>query len=460
MLRKLIVAGVNVFRLNMSHASHNWVRHIVPTIRNISAELDKTTAILMDTQGPAIRTGDLPNKLDLKVGDTFTFTVRGHVSEEVHSVDTNYDDLMNDINVGDVVLVDNGVIQMMVREKRQQELVCEVMTSGSLGSRRHINLPGIRVRLPALTEKDLADVKVGVETGVDIIALSFVREGNDVDLLRQVLASQDAEHIKIVAKIEDQCAVHNVAEIIREADAIMVARGDLGIEWPYEELPIVQRRIVKKCLAAGKPVIVATHMLESMIQNPLPTRAEITDVANAVFEQADAIMLSGETTVGKYPVKCVEVLHKVAERIERSGGIDFHTNLPLQDERDRIAASAIHMANQMKADALVVFTRTGYSARICAALRPKISPIYAFTPSTEIARQLSLNYAVQPLVLKFSQSPLQNIDLAEDLLLQQNILQRGARLVVMTDQFHNGERYWSVQYRLLGQSQPAASMSR
>ncbi|MDD5261672.1 MAG: pyruvate kinase [Methylacidiphilales bacterium] len=456
MLKKLIIAGVNVFRLNMSHASHNWVRHIVPTIRNLSAELDKSTAILMDTQGPAIRTGDLPNKLDLKVGDSFTFTVRGHVSEEEHSVDTNYDELLSDINVGDVVLVDNGVIQMMVQEKRQQELVCKVMTSGSLGSRRHINLPGIRVKLPALTEKDLADVKVGVETGVDIIALSFVREGNDVDLLRQVLAAQGGGSIKIVAKIEDQSAVHNVSEIIREADCIMVARGDLGIEWPYEELPIVQRQIVKKCLAVGKPVIVATHMLESMIQNPLPTRAEITDVANAVFEQADAIMLSGETTVGKYPVKCVEVLDKVAARIERSGSIGFHSDLVLRDEHDRIASSAVHMANQLKSDALVVFTNTGYSARICAALRPRHTPIFAFTPDAQIARQLCMHYAVKPFVLKFSTSPLQNIDLAEDLLLQQQVLPKGAKLVVMTDQYHNGERYWSVQYRLLGQFQPLA----
>jgi len=452
MLRQMIQAGVNVFRLNMSHANHVWVRTITPTIRTISKELSLTVAILMDTQGPAIRTGDLSNKLDLKIGDTFSFTVRGHISEEIHSVDTNYDDLLNDINIGDVVLVDNGVIQMIVREKKQQELVCEVMTPGTLGSRRHINLPGIKVNLPALTEKDLADIKVGVECGVDIVALSFVREANDIAMLRQLLVSLGGSDISIVAKIEDQSAVHNVREIIAETDGIMVARGDLGIEWPYEELPIIQRRIVKKCLAAGKPVIVATHMLESMIQNPLPTRAEITDVANAVFEQADAIMLSGETTVGKYPVKCVEVLHKVASRIERSGGIKFHEELNFAEERDRVATSAVHMANQIQADGLVVFTRSGRSAEVCAALRPRYSPIFAFTPDEGLARRLCLRYAVKPMVMKFNSSPLSNIDQAEDILLQQGVLPRGAKLVVLTDQQHNGERYWTVQNRKLGDS--------
>jgi pyruvate kinase len=449
MLRELILAGVNVFRLNMSHAAHDWVRKIVPTIRQISVELNRTVAILMDTQGPAIRTGDLPNKLNLQIGDTFTFTVRGHVSVEERSVDTNYDSLVDDIKVGDIVLVDNGVIEMVVKEKRNQELVCQVLTPGVMGSRRHINLPGIKVKLPALTEKDLGDLKVGAEMGVDIVALSFVREGNDISLLRQVLVAEGRPDIFIIAKIEDQSAVHNINEIICAADGIMVARGDLGIEWPFQELPIVQRNIVNGCLNAGKPVIVATHMLESMIQNPLPTRAEITDVANAVFERADAIMLSGETTVGQYPVKCVQVLDKVANCIEKNHDAEYHSQLPLVQRRDHAAASAVHLANQMKADALLVFTHSGLSAQLCSALRPRDSVIFAFTPDAALARRLSLRYGIYALVMDFGDNHLINIDLARNMILDKQLLPEGGKLVVLTDQITHENRYWSVQLRTL-----------
>jgi pyruvate kinase len=317
-LRGLIEAGANIFRLNMSHATHEWVRLIVPRIRAISKELDVVIGILMDTQGPAIRTGDLAVKLDLKPGDIFEFTVRGAKSEETHSVDVNYDGLIDDIAVGDTVLVDNGVLHMKVLEKSGNKIRCEVLTEGVMGSRRHINLPGVKVNLPPLTEKDLADVALGAETGVDFVALSFCREPSDVVALREAL-QQHGSSARIVAKIEDQLAVKNINGIIEKTDAIMVARGDLGVECAMEDLPIIQRKIVKRCLQRGRPVIVATHMLESMIENPVPTRAEITDVANAVYEQADAVMLSGETTVGKYPVECVRVLDRVAppDRAER-----------------------------------------------------------------------------------------------------------------------------------------------
>ena len=306
-LRELIHAGTNVFRLNMSHAPHDWVRMVVPRIRALAAEAKQVIGILMDTQGPAIRTGDLPVKLNLKPRDIFEFTVRGAKNEEAYSVGVNYDGLIDDISVGDTVLVDNGVIHMKVMSKSGHHIKCEVLTEGVMGSRRHINLPGVKVNLPPLTDKDLADVALGCELGVDFVALSFCREGSDVEQLREVLTSHGSS-ARIVAKVEDQMAVKNLDEIIRVANVIMVARGDLGIECPMEDLPIIQRRIVKRCIRMGRPVIVATHMLESMILNPIPTRAEVTDVANAVFEQADAIMLSGETTVGKYPVKCVEVL--------------------------------------------------------------------------------------------------------------------------------------------------------
>ncbi|MGA1129868.1 MAG: pyruvate kinase [Chthoniobacterales bacterium] len=294
MLAALIAAGANIFRLNMSHGAHDWVRAVVPRIREAGRQGKANIAIMMDTQGPAIRTGDLATSLDLKPGDTVEFTVRGARSEEEYSVDVNYDGLIDDISVGDVVMVDNGNIHMKVLGKRDNRIRCEVLTQGVLGSRRHINLPGVKVNLPPLTEKDLKDMAVGAETGVDYFALSFCREKSDVEAMRAEIKRLGST-AKIIAKIEDQHAVKFVKEIIAAADAVMVARGDLGIECPMEELPIIQRRIVKSCIRVGKPVIVATHMLESMITNPLPTRAEITDVANAVYEQADGIMLSGET---------------------------------------------------------------------------------------------------------------------------------------------------------------------
>jgi len=271
-LREMILAGTNVFRLNMSHAAHSWVRMIVPRIRSIAAELDTQVGILMDTQGPAVRTGDLPTKLNLKIGDTMEFTVRGALSEELYSINVNYDGLIDDISVGDVVLVDNGVIHLKVLSKIDSRIRCEVLTPGELGSRRHINLPGVKVNLPPLTEKDLADIAVGTEVGVDFVALSFCREPSDIVELRRVLAELGST-ARVIAKIEDQSAVKLIAEIIKETDAVMIARGDLGIECPMEELPIIQRRILKTALQIGKQVIVATHMLESMIENPVPTRA-------------------------------------------------------------------------------------------------------------------------------------------------------------------------------------------
>src|SRR5450759_4700782 len=330
MIGKLMDAGVNIFRLNMSHAPHDWVRRVVKDIRAESAKHARFTGIMMDTQGPAIRTGDISVPLDLQPGQKFTLTVRGEKSEEEHSVDVNYENFINDISVGDVVLMDNGAIEMKVLAKAGNKVECEVLTAGKLGSRRHINLPGVKVSLPALTAKDIKDVRLGLEVGVDLIALSFVREARDLLQLKE-LFEPGKFHPLVIAKIEDQQAVTNLESIVQEADGIMVARGDLGIEIPYEELPIVQRRIVKTCLRVGKPVIVATHMLESMIESPMPTRAEVTDVANAVFEQADAIMLSGETTVGKYPLKCIEVFDRIARRIERSGGANYfdHSDLCL-----------------------------------------------------------------------------------------------------------------------------------
>ncbi len=451
MLREVIRGGLNIVRLNMSHAAHDWVRQVVSRIRAIAAEEKRHVGILLDTQGPAIRTGDLPAKISLKVGDSFTFTVRGYKSEESYSVDTNYDDLVNDIAVGDVVLVDNGVIHMLVKEKEAHQLKCEVLTAGELGSRRHINLPGVKVNLPAITEKDQQDIALGVELGVDFISLSFTREASDVRQLRDLLARHRADDIRIIAKIEDQLAVRNIHEIIDAADGIMIARGDLGIECPYEELPIIQRRIVGRCITAKKPVIVATHMLESMIVNPRPTRAEITDVSNAVYENADAIMLSGETTTGRYPKQCVEILHNVARRIERSGNLGFHRNIPVREELDCLISSAVHLADNNRAAGILVFTLAGRRAALCAAMRPRFAPIYAITSSPAVARQLSLNYGVEPWVQNFHPDIEEAIANAERLLLENNRVRPGDFLVVVADILARGQSVGSVQLRKVGE---------
>lgn len=448
-LGKLLDAGMNMARLNMSHASHPWAREVVKRLREIAAQRECCLAILMDTQGPAIRTGELSVPLDLKPGQKFTLTVRGEKSEEVQSVDVNYENFVNDINVGDVVLIDNGQIHMKVLAKKHNKVECEVLTPGTLGSRRHINLPGVKVSLPALTAKDLKDLELGRELAVEYVALSFVREPADIEQLKAITAKWDHPP-KIVAKIEDQQAVENFEEIASVSDAIMVARGDLGIEIPYEELPIVQRRMVKTCLQIGRPVIVATHMLESMIENPMPTRAEVTDVANAVFEQADAIMLSGETSVGKYPINCVEAFDRIAERIERSGGANFSHSAKLSVARQKLARSAVVMADELRAEAMLVYTTRGMMGRYVSWMRPRYSSIYALCPSPEVAKSLCLNWCVRPFVLDFdARDPEKTIETGLSLLRSKRLLEKGNTIVVVSSILSGETAVDAVQMRVL-----------
>src|SRR3954454_20451721 len=445
-LARMVDAGTDVFRLNMSHAKHPWARQVVSRIRRLSEKVARPVAILLDTQGPAIRTGDLKTDLKLKAGDILEFTVRGAKDEEKYSVDVNYAGFVNDISVGDTVLVDNGMMRMQVLEKKTDRIRCRVLTPGRLGSRRHINLPGVRVNLPPLTEKDLADVALGAELGVDFVALSFVREASDIDELRRLLRGMGSGAC-VVAKIEDQSAVRSIEEIIRAADAIMVARGDLGIECPMEELPIIQRRIVKMSIRLGKPVVVATHMLESMIANPMPTRAEITDVANAVFEQADAIMLSGETSVGRYPVECVQVLHRVAMRIERSGGAGYAKEAVLEDNRQKTVASAVVLANSLKRAKLIVFTRHGMMGKNVSNLRPEHAPVFAFTPAEQVRRQLAICWGVYSVRIDFTKDPNATIEAAEAYLHEEKLAAPGDQLVIISDILAEGSCFGSFQLR-------------
>ncbi|MDR4505957.1 MAG: pyruvate kinase [Candidatus Scalindua sp.] len=444
-LEQLVLKGLDVVRINMSHATDQEARNTVERVRKLSLKHDRHIALLMDLQGPAIRTGDLSTALNLNPGERIALTVRGEQSEEEHSVDVNYDDLIEDIHVGNVVMVDNGNIQLKVLEKQQNHLTCEVLTEGILGSRRHINLPGIRVKLPALTEKDIRNVALGIELGVDFIAMSFVREAKDVVMLQELLSQHKAPQ-KIIAKLEDQEGVRNTEAIAEVADGIMVARGDLGIECPYEELPIIQRRIVKICLTKGIPVIVATHMLESMIGNALPTRAEITDVSNAVFEQADAIMLSGETSVGQYPSQCVEVMNRIALRVERSGGADYAKLAKLDSLEAKLVKGASVLAHEVEADALIVFTRTGRMARYAAWMRTLHTKVYAFTNNRDVVNRLALYWGIRPFLIDFAEeNPLENVEKAITLLKDKELIEQGNYIIAITQVEHKGKLIDSIQ---------------
>lgn len=453
MLEQLFRAGADVVRLNMAHAKHDWTRTVIRRIRAVSTRVGREVAIMMDIKGPEIRTGDVSAPIELKAGEIFDFTVRPGMSEgrgggheEIRSVDVNYKDLVNDIKVGDTVLVDNGLLRLEVLEKDEARIRCRVLIPGELKSRRHINLPGVKVNLPSFTEKDRADSLVGLEEGIDFLALSFVREAKDIELLRAFLAEKKSK-VRIIAKIEDQSAIENLDEIVAACDALMVARGDLGIECPFEELPVIQRRAVHACLAQGRPVIVATHMLESMISQPVPTRAEITDVANAVYELADCVMLSGETTVGKYPLECVKMLDAIARRIERETGEDWKELAVFTGERMKVLHSAVVLANELANSKLITFTRHGFMAQGLALLRPAHSPILAFTPSIEVLRKLRLLRAVEPYLMPLASEPNETIENALTLLRRAGRIEPGDKIVVATDILADDRLVDSVQLR-------------
>lgn len=436
MLEALILAGANVFRLNMSHAPHEWVRDICPRIRAISDRLSSHTSILCDLQGPSIRTGDVETPLVLKKGDVVEFRQKDAKATVPLSTTVNYGGLMSDVSEGDRLVVDNGGFLMLIKEVNATSILCEVQTEGEMGSRRHINLPGVRLNLPALTKKDHQDLALACDMGCDFIAGSFVRDADHVRQLRSAMTERDGD-AKIISKIEDQEAVRNIDDIISESDVIMVARGDLGIEVNIEELPIIQRKIVKRCLRLGTRVIVATHMLESMISNPLPTRAEVTDVSNAVFEEADSVMLSGETSVGKYPVECVEILDRIANRIERSGGMGYGGDALLRTERQKTVRSAVHLADSIPDARLVVFTRRGFMPVQTALLRPQ-SLIYAFAPEAATCRQVNLGRGVTARRIDFSDNPEDTLATAVEMLKNDHDVEPGTPLVVISDMSQKG----------------------
>lgn len=347
-------------------------------------------------------------------------------------MDVNYAGLATDVRVGSVLLVDSGLIRFEVVAKDDTTVHCRVLTPGRLVSRRHINLPGVEVSLPALTEKDRKDVRAGVEAGIDFVALSFVRKAQDVRDLKALLLELKSE-ARIIAKIEDQAGVRNLEEIVRETDSVMVARGDLGIEIDYYRLPQVQSHIIEACMAQGKPVIVATHLLESMISAPMPTRAEISDIASAVRERADAVMLSGETTTGLYPLECVEVMKNIIASTEPYEKQALNEGIRLEEPKAKMLRSAAVLAQQLERSGIVVFTRSGFLGYTLAALRPRGIPIYAFTDQEPIFRHLLLPWGVEPFLMEFSEDPEQTILNSIDYLKRKDWCSAGSWLVVITN---------------------------
>ena len=396
-LRELIKNGLNVCRLNFSHGSHEEHKGRMDLVKKLREELNMPTAILLDTKGPEIRTGkfDVP-EVFLEEGQTFTITMKDVIGDKERCT-VSYKGLANDVKPGDTILIDDGLVGLTVKEVNNDDIVCEVQNSGIVKNHKGVNVPGVKVNLPAITEKDRSDIEFGIEQGIDFIAASFVRKVSDVLAIREILEENNAEHIKIISKIENQEGVENLDEIIEVSDGIMVARGDLGVEIPTEEIPVVQKLMIKKCNEAGKPVITATQMLDSMIRNPRPTRAEVTDVANAIYDGTDAIMLSGETAAGKYPVEAVKTMATIAKRAEetmrnRRTKINKSTNVT-----DAISYATCTTAMDLDARAILSSTASGHTARMVSKFRPDC-PIIATTSDESVRRQLSLTWGVLPVM--------------------------------------------------------------
>lgn len=446
-LRRLADAGMNLVRLNLSHGDHGSHGEVIRIVQALNATRNHPVAILVDTQGPEIRTGDLAHDLNLHEGDVISVVPLGETDVEASSIQVNYADIVQDVAVGDKITVDNGLINLEVLSKGVRSMQCRVTDGGVLKSKRHVNLPGIRVNLPSITEKDKRDIRFACEQGVDFIALSFVRSAADIAQARALLGADC--NIKLIAKIENQEGVTNLDEITAAADGIMVARGDLGVEIPIEYLPRVQRRIVRNCAIQGKRVIVATHMLESMIENPTPTRAEVTDVANAVYEEADAIMLSGETTVGKYPVRCVEMLDRIARSIENSRGLRFTDELVPCDDKQQVAAAAVRLAEAIGARGIIVPTRSGRMANHVTNCHPQTPVICAFTFDERTRRQLVLNRNVLSYCIHHYDDPELILAAAAAILIERQEFAADDKMVVLSD-ILAGAGVGAIQIRSLG----------
>ena len=435
-LDELFKAGLNVTRINYSHGSWDEQSEKTETILKLREELDIPVALLLDMQGPEIRTGMLVTgkneKIMLEDGQKFTLVNEDIVGDK-DKVSVTYKNLYKDIKVGAKVLIDDGAIELVVDAIEGKDIVCTVVHENGLGSRKTINLPGTPVRLPALKDKDIADLKTACEHNYDYVAMSFTRNKDDIDQVRKVLDENGGKDIKIVTKVENVEGLEHMEEIVENADVQMIARGDMATETDFTEPPVMQKRFIKLSNKAGKPAITATQMLESMTHNPLPTRAEASDVANAIYDRTSAIMLSGECAMGDYPVECVKTMVKIANRVEND--IDYwkkfrkNTNIDLSDLEMKIAYSTCVTAMNMEADAIVCYTNSGDSARRLAGLGAGC-PILAITDNRRTFNQLAIAWNVTPIYVEKQETINKTVEKGIEKLKEKEILEKGDMVVI------------------------------
>lgn len=432
-LKNMMIAGMNAARLNFSHGSHEEHKKKIDLIKELRSELGLHISIILDTKGPEIRTGRFGEKvIQLVEGQKFIITTEDVIgTNEICSV--SYKGLAEDVRFGDQLLIDDGLIGLTVEQVQGENIICTVNNAGEIKDYKSINAPGVKVKLPPITDKDKEDIEFGIEQDVDYIAASFVRKASDVEEMRWLLKDRGASHIKIISKIENGEGVENIKNIIVASDGIMVARGDLGVEIPAEQVPLIQKKIIKLCNIEGKPVITATQMLDSMIRNPRPTRAEVTDVANAIFDGTDAIMLSGETASGRYPVESVKQMVEIAVTTE--GALDYDDILReksiIKDSSitNAIGHATCTSAQGLKATAILTPTSSGYTASVVSTFRPK-APIIACTSSDRVARSLSLSWGVTPLVKRHIESDGEIFNVAIDAAIKKELIKEGDLIVI------------------------------
>ena len=400
-MKSLVKNGMNVARFNFSHGDHEEQRERMNLLKNVREELDRPVAILLDTKGPEIRTGLLEGgkKVTLREGSEFILYTEEMTGNETGCCVT-YPGLAKDVKPGDRILIDDGLIELKVKQIKSGNIVCHVENGGELGERKGVNVPNVKVKLPAVTEKDIDDILFGIQQDIDFIAASFIRSAKGVKEIRKILKENHAEHISIIAKIENAEGVENIDEIIEASDGIMVARGDLGVEIPAQEVPHIQKMIIKKCNERYVPVITATQMLDSMIRNPRPTRAEVTDVANAIYDGTDAIMLSGETAIGKYPVEALKMMAHIAASSEKYATYEVCRNRNvLASERvisNALSLSTVSTAELLNAKAIIAPTMGGFTAMMLSEWRPKC-PIIAMSPNRDVLRKMQLCWGIIPI---------------------------------------------------------------